>query len=316
MSHLVEALAYAGETPWHGLGVRLAQRLGAQDMLKCAGLDWIVAPQPVFVQERQDDGTLVSVVVPGVKAIVRQPHGNVLKVLSDEYGIVQNAVLAELADAMAGEMQSWEVAGSLDEGRKVFFCGVLDDTEVAGDRVRNYVTLASSHDGTLAITALRSPIRTVCNNTLQANLGVGGCRITIRHTKNAEGKVKVAAQLCADARSYFGAFTAEAQTLVGQQMSVIEAVELGEKLFPAYRSETTGQMVVPELQGMVIDLFKHQHAVPHDRRIAGTRWGFYQALTAALDHNRRGSDRSRLARYISGTDDSLRSRAWRFLTGK
>lgn len=310
MSHMVETLSYAGEVPWHGLGVKLADRVSASEMLRTAGLDWTVEPRPVFV-----DGNEVA----GVKAIVRVPHGNVLKVLTDEYGIVQNAEIAALAEAMSGQgVRAWEVGGSLDEGRRVFFCGKLDDHEVAGDVIRDYLTVASSHDGSLSVTAAFSPIRVVCANTLGAflNEAEGKPRISIRHTKSASDKVKLATKLCEQARAYFGAFNTEALTMVGRAMSVVEAVELSETLFPKYKSPDTGQIVTPELQTTCIELFKNMHACPQDRRIAGTRWGYYQALTAALDHNRRGSDKSRLARFLTGTDDTLRSRAWKFLTGK
>lgn len=310
MSHMVETLAYAGEVPWHGLGSQLSRRATADEMLACADLNWSVASRPVTVE-----GETVA----GYQALVRVPHGNVLKVVTSDYGIVQNQELAALAEAMSGEgVEAWEVAGSLDSGRRVFFCGVVGEQPIAGDPVRNYLTLASSHDGSLAVTAAFSPVRVVCANTLGAFLdtSAGRPRITIRHTKRASDKVKVAAALCRDARAYFGAFHQQALSLVGATLSVIEAAELAGELFPAYRSEDTGQLVTPELQGTAVELFRGMHAVPHDRHVAGTRWGFYQAVTAALDHNRRGSERSRLSRFLSGSDDSIRSKAWRLLTGR
>ena len=314
MSHMVETLAYAGELPWHGLGSRLTRRVTADEMLACADLAWTVQGRAVEVAG--DDGMQV---VPGYQALVRVPHGNVLKVVSNDYGIVQNRELAVLAEAMAGEgVEAWEVAGSLDDGRRVFFCGVVGEHDIAGDAIRNYLTLASSHDGSLAVTAAFSPVRVVCANTLGAFLNtVGGKqRISIRHTKSASDKVRLAAALCRDARAYFGTFHAQALELVGATLSLVEAAELSADLFPAYRSEDTGQLVTPELQGATVALFRHMASVPNDRHVAGTRWGFYQALTAALDHNRRGSERSRLSRFLSGSDDSIRSKAWRLLTGK
>lgn len=308
MSHMVEALAYAGEVPWHGLGVKLVDRLNAQDMLKCAGLDWTVETRPVTVE---------GATVPGYKALIRVPHGNTLKIVSDDYGIVQNHELALLAEAMAGAgVKAWEVGGCLDEGRKVFFCGVLTDTEIAGDLIRNYLTLAASHDCSLSVVGGFSPIRVVCNNTLQAFLGDDSPRITIRHTKSASAKVKLAASLCQQARDYFGTFNAEAVKLVGATMNMVEAVEAAEALFPTYKSQATGEVVVPALRGTLVEVFRGMHCIPADRRIAGTKWGFYQALTATLDHNRRGGDKSRMARFLTGADDTLRSKAWRLLTGK
>jgi phage/plasmid-like protein (TIGR03299 family) len=310
MSDQVETLAYAGEVPWHRKGNVLTGRVTAPELLIASGLAWTVEGSPVIVE-----GNAVA----GVKALVRRPHGNVLApCVSEDYGIVQNDELAMLCEAMAGQgVKAWEVGGSLDEGKRVFFCGVLADREIAGDLVRDYLTVASSHDQSLSVTGGFSPIRVVCANTLGAFLADGSSpRIVIRHTKSASEKVKLAAKLCAQARAYFGQFNVEALSMVGAAMSVVEAVELSETLFPKYKSDSTGEVVTPALQTTCIELFKNMHCVPADKRIAGTRWGFYQALTACLDHNRKGGDKGKLARFLSGSDDSIRSRAWKFLTGK
>lgn len=319
MSHMVETLAFAGELPWHGLGTRLPERADAQTMLQVAGLDWTVEARPTYVSQGVDGvGVEAFAAVPGYKSITRLPHGNVLSIASDEYGIVQNAECAALAEAMSGEgVRCWEVGGSLDEGKKAFLCGVLDEGTIAGDRVTQYLTLAWSHDQSVSVTGAFTGVRVVCANTLAMMLDAaeGRNRITVRHTKNASAKVKLAATLCRQARGYFGAFNEQALALVGAAMTVVQAEEAAGTLFPAYRNDE-GKLVVPELQGKLVEIFRTLASVPHDRHLAGTKWGFVQALTATLDHNRRGSQRSKLARFLVGTDDGIRSRAMRLLLGR
>ena len=46
MAHEVETMAYAGEVPWHGLGVKVDDTLTPQEMMKAAGLDWTVSKRP------------------------------------------------------------------------------------------------------------------------------------------------------------------------------------------------------------------------------------------------------------------------------
>ena len=48
MAHMVETMAYAGELPWHGLGVKVKDDISVDDMLVEAGLDWRVAKIPSF----------------------------------------------------------------------------------------------------------------------------------------------------------------------------------------------------------------------------------------------------------------------------
>ena len=42
MAHMVETMAYAGEVPWHGLGVPVSNDLTPVQMMEKAGLDWKV----------------------------------------------------------------------------------------------------------------------------------------------------------------------------------------------------------------------------------------------------------------------------------
>ena len=50
MAHMVETMAYAGELPWHGLGVKVDDGLGVDEMIKEAGLDWKVKKIPATAE--------------------------------------------------------------------------------------------------------------------------------------------------------------------------------------------------------------------------------------------------------------------------
>lgn len=314
MSHMVETLAYAGETPWHGLGRRLSGRVTAADIIREAGLDWMVVERDVFANGATDADA--STRCDGYKALVRETDGAVLSVVSGKYGIVQNAQLGELAEAMAGEgVEAFEVGGSLRDGKHVFLVGVTGTADIAGDAVKSYLTLATSHDTSLAVTAFFSPVRVVCNNTLQAALAgnEGGHRITVKHTAKAADRVAIAAGVCKAARGYFGRFTETALHLVEQRLSTATFGDIARSLWPAY-TNAAGERVVPELGEKVVQLFRNQAHVPADRHIAGTAWGGYQAVTALLDHNRRNTGtQARMGRFLQGSDDAIRSRALELL---
>ena len=51
MAHMVETMAYAGEVPWHGLGVQVEENLTPQEMLEVAGLNWQVEKQQLVLQK-------------------------------------------------------------------------------------------------------------------------------------------------------------------------------------------------------------------------------------------------------------------------
>jgi phage/plasmid-like protein (TIGR03299 family) len=60
------------------------------------------------------------------------------------------------------------------------------------DTVNQYVLIATSHDGSLSITAMQTNIRVVCNNTLTAALRNAQDKIKIRHTSNASTRLQEA----------------------------------------------------------------------------------------------------------------------------
>ena len=111
MAHEVETMAYAGEVPWHGLGVQVIDDLTPAQMLDKAGLDWTVDKIPTYVDYNgQKIPTEDS-------ALVRSSDGKILSVVSGEWNPVQNHEAFEFFHdfVMAGDMKM-HTAGSLREG--------------------------------------------------------------------------------------------------------------------------------------------------------------------------------------------------------
>ena len=161
-------------------------------------------------------------------------------------------------------------------------------------------------------------VRVVCNNTLSAALGDGKSpRITIRHTRNAQERVKQATQVIAAARDYFRGFSETALSLVKKHLSGEQAQAITERLFPAVKVEGKAT-VTPGLvkaRGNLLALFNGQYHNA-DRNIAGTAWGFYNAVTAYTDHNmrRRGGSEGRMrALTMSTATDDVKANALRYL---
>ena len=83
---------------------------------------------------------------------------------------------------------------------------------------------------------------------------------------------------------------------------------MADELFPESTKATAvgPRERFPQINRQVSAIFAEQNQ--RDPMVANTRWGFYNAVTAYLDHNRRGTPRTRLNRAVSGTDDALRGR--------
>ena len=112
MSANVESMFYVREKPWHGLGTEVKKAPTSADALVYAGLDWTVIQKNVYTE----DGILIS----GYKVNTRSIDNAALGIVSDRYKVVQNKDAFQFTDDLLGEGVTYETAGALQGGRKVW----------------------------------------------------------------------------------------------------------------------------------------------------------------------------------------------------
>lgn len=186
------AFISAQKPGWHGLGKTFDRDITYQDALQESGTNFQVIKLPNI--HRLPSG--IDIVSDSSFFTMREDTGGILGTrLGSDYTVYQNTEALALVDEMlkTGRCKI-ETVGGIDEGRKVFICLKLNEGITVGgtDQIFSYVLLANSHDGSLAITAMPTNIRVVCNNTLSAALGGAKAAHKIRHTTNADTRVKEA----------------------------------------------------------------------------------------------------------------------------
>lgn len=163
----VETMFSVRETPWHGLGRIIMDAPASREALELAGLDWQVESRNIY------SGT--GALIPGYRANVRSTDDAVLGVVSDRYRIVQNEEAFQFTDDLLGEGVTYETAGSLQGGKKVWMLARLPRKYlIAGDQVVPYLVIFNSHDGSSGVKVAMTPIRVVCQNTLNLALNSYG----------------------------------------------------------------------------------------------------------------------------------------------
>lgn len=198
MAHLIDqtkiekgAFVAFQQPAWHKLGVTFDRSLTVSDALNEGGLNFEVLKAPNIhripfcgdVESTESFFTYRS-----------DTNGILGAKLGKDYTVFQNSqALDFVQDILDRGTAAIETAGAIDEGRKVFVClKTTKQIEVGtGDMVNSFVLITTSHDGSLAITAMPTNVRVVCNNTLCAALSGKGA-IKIRHTANATGRVQEA----------------------------------------------------------------------------------------------------------------------------
>ena len=197
MSANVETMFFTRVTPWHGLGTRVEEAPGSKEALVLAGLDWKVVQKPIVTE----DGLPVN----GFNANIRDRDSQVLGVVTNRYKVVQNEDAFAFTDKLLGEGVTYETAGSLQDGRRTWILAKLPQRYIiSGDEITPYLVFMNSHDGTGAIKAAMTPVRVVCQNTLNLALSTAKRSWSTNHTGDIKGKLEDARNTLLYADLYMG----------------------------------------------------------------------------------------------------------------
>lgn len=190
---------------WHKLGTVYDRPLTVQEALHGCHADYKVALQPLAlitpdIRREMDYGSVMALqlnnaIVPKYMATMRLDTHKMLGIVTENYGVVQNEDAFKFIDTLVtGKMADAEhtpvieTAGVLGEGERVFITAkfpeqiILDNK--GNDRVEMYIVFTTSHDGTGAVNCLVTPIRVVCNNTLNLAMRNNSGKLSLRHSRN------------------------------------------------------------------------------------------------------------------------------------
>ena len=187
------------EKPWHGLGQIVKDYPNSKEALIHAGLNYEVVKRKIYTHDgdlgKGLDFLIRDIEIPNHQATVRTDTNQVLGVVGKDYEIVQNIDAFAFFDSIVGgDGIQYETAGALGNGERIFITAKLPSYIKVGkdDLIEQYLFLTTTHDGYGSITAAFTPVRIVCNNTLNAALRNHSNSIKIRHTANAKERLTMA----------------------------------------------------------------------------------------------------------------------------
>ena len=185
MAHLIDNMAYVGQTPWHGLGNQLTQNQPIEVWAQQAGMDWRIESSNVSYMAQNERGQSIIMPYEEQRVLYRSDTHAPLSVVSQRYQEVQPKQILEFyRDLTEQSGFELETAGMLKGGKKFWaLARTGQSTALKGKDVSHgYILLATACDGTLATTAQFTGIRVVCNNTLA---------IALKGQNSSAGVVKV-----------------------------------------------------------------------------------------------------------------------------
>lgn len=225
MAANVETMFYTREAPWHGLGTHVESALSAEEALEKSGLNWNVIQRPIM--------TTAYNPIPGYKANIRETDNRILGVVTDRYRVVQNAEAFAFTDALLGEGVRYETAGSLQGGKKIWLLAKLPDKYIIeGEQIDPYLVFSSSHDGSGAVKVAMTPVRVVCQNTLNIALSSAKRIWSTVHVGDLAAKMDEAHNTLLLAEKYMGKLGTEFSRLSKIRLSDQKVMEYINLLLP------------------------------------------------------------------------------------
>lgn len=307
MAHLVETMAYVGDTPWHGLGNQLPNKQPIEVWAQAAGMDWEIKESPVHYSIDNVHNASMFGTFEEQKVLYRSDSNTALSVVSNRYQVVQPMEVLEfyrdLTDYAGFEL---ETAGVLKGGRKFWALARTGQSAAlkGNDVVNGYVLLATSCDGSLATVAMPTTVRVVCNNTLSIAVSDQSQAIKVSHRSSFDADA--VKQRLGIAVSKWDEFMYEMKVLSERKVSAKEANQYFENLVTGNQNDgmrhqphlkllsqaTSSVMPNERAYKKLQTMFNGQGRGAELTAAKDTAWGLLCSVTEFVDHERQARSTS------------------------
>lgn len=277
----------AREDAWHCLGTTRPGCMTTEEALRFGHLaNWNVRLNPL---ETNLGGS--TLIIPDRFAVLRDNpivagQVDLLGVVGDRYVVTQNEDLAQLLDNLVDESGAKiETAGALNGGKQVFITMKMPGSIRVGgvDPVDNYLAVTSGHDGNSSITMMVTPVRIVCQNTMNLAFKLATNQFRVKHTRGAQRILLEEARKALDfSFNYLEGFQQEAEqlintTLTQSQFEQIILAEFGASEGAPAATQTRALTKLDQMAELFSDAFTQEG-------VRETAWAGLNALTEWNDH--------------------------------
>lgn len=230
---LTSSIFDARYTPWKNQGETVTGATDSANAIKLAGLDWRVEEKKVYTED--------GILIPNATANVRNSDGKPLGIVGDRYKVVQNEDAFRFTDSLLGEGVTYETAGSLRGGKIIWLLAKMpEDVTILGDTVTPYMVFTNTHDGSGSVKVAMTPIRVICQNTLNLAIKTADRIWTARHTGSIEYRLQDATETLQLANKYMSTMKNTFDELYQIQLTNNDVESIISKIVPIedYMKET------------------------------------------------------------------------------
>lgn len=299
---------YTGQRPWYGLGTKLENPATSQEAIIAASMDWNIEKIPVQ--------TTTGIQIKDQFAIVRSDNSYPLGIVGKQYKMLQNVEAFDFFDSVVGSKKAiYHTAGTLAGGKRIWILAKLPKPMIIAkkDEVEKFILLTAAHDGKGSLKMLKTPVRVVCQNTLNMALKNFDENISIRHTKNMSEKVTAAQKAFSIMEENYNQFEAASNMLASIQIDGKIFLTFLNNVFPI--DKKAGKVTVEhtkEKKEKVTELFENGKG-NNEPKTKRTLWTAVNAVAEYGDHfqkTKHHSPETKLHSTWFGTSTDIKQKAW------
>ena len=235
-------------------------------------------------------------------------------IVGQDYTPLQNREAFQFFDPIVGEGAAvYHTAGALGKGERVWILAKLqaDIQVVDGDITHKYLLLSNSHAGDGCVQIKFTPVRVVCQNTLNLALSKGPV-IRVSHVRDLKERLGYARENLGIIHSGYAAIETAFKLLASIEVDDKRLSEYLKRVFPDPRlseNKSVWERVIRTRKGAA-DMFEHGRG-NQLKGVAGTLWAAYNGVAELIDHGKtRRTPDQRLNHIWFGDGAGVKARAF------
>lgn len=266
------------EKPWHGLGIVIQEAPDSKEALKIAKLDWLVEQRKIYQQTKNG-----MEIIPKLLGNFRSDTNHCLGVVTQKYKVIQNHEAFAFTDALLGEGVRYETAGSLDNGGRVWMLAKTDKVEILEDIIEPFLVFTHGHDGKNSVKVSMTPVRVVCNNTLNLALNTAKRSWNTIHMGNIQDKLEEAKRTLGLSQQYMIALKDKAEEMERIKISDEGVKDFINELFKI-NEEKMSNREKNNIQLVRNNLWSVYSTTKDIQKFRGSAWGVINAVSDLVGH--------------------------------
>ena len=158
----------------------------------------------------------------------------------------------------------------------------MPERTIAGDAVEPYLCFTNTHDGSSGVKVCMTPVRVVCNNTLNIAMRTAKRAWSMRHTESIHDRLSEAQDCLFHANKYMDKLAVYAEAAADTRLWDSDIREIVNELFPVSEKATEREKNnVKKCK----DEFMICYYAPDIAKFRGTAWGAINAVSDMVSHN-------------------------------